>query len=406
MKRAAGSRILQTAALLCCLLLSRDVVSQVELPLEDVDLIPYEPAPVGIHHLYIGIASLFGGWKYWHGDRYVRIETVPADAELALYYIRRNFQKRFERTHAPVRVQLPNRANTTKRDVLSLRVTANGFTTADHTYSVRNVSHNLLIKLAPLPNALFSFGHIYIAGRTTLVLHTTEQAQFRVTRSRSLPGFVLALTKTADKLLERPEVSGGTLRGVEVTQVGEDILIRVHTVDPEVEVRSKQSYNPIRKEYLFLLDIMSEGARMPTPDAVRRDFEQLAYRPGQRCAGSSERALRQRLDPSMVEKAFRPSGSLVDLYRREAMLQLGRVDRGSVDTLDGETLRTGNPVELELALQSALTVEGYLGLLMAFASTQDEPASVLRSLLAPAMGTREFQPIYQAAESARTACRN
>ena len=90
----------------------------------------------------------------------------------------------------------------------------------------------------------------------------------------------------------------------------------------------------------------------------------------------------------------------------ESMLHLGRADRGTVNTLDGQALRTGNPIELELALQNAVTVEGYLGLLMAFASTQDESASVLRSLLAPAMGTREFEPIYAAAASAWKACLN
>ena len=49
------------------------------------------------------------------------------------------------------------------------------------------------------------------------------------------------------------------------------------------------------------------------------------------------------------------------------MLLLGRSERGMVHTLAGEDLRTGSPIELEMALQSAATVEGYLGLLAAFA---------------------------------------
>jgi hypothetical protein len=334
---------------------------------------------VGVGSLFVGITSLLGGWRYWHGDRYVLISTVPADAEVGLYYIRFNFQKRFERARTPVRVRLPKRANTTGRDVFFVRVVANGFTTEERSYPARKVSGELLIQLAPLPNDLVFFGHTYLAGRTTLLLHTSEEPQFRVSQSRASPGFVLALAKTADKLERRPEVSAGQVQGVDVAQLGEDILISIATRDTEVEVRSKQSYNPIREEYILLLDIMSRGARVPVRDG---------------------------LDPVAVAKAFRPTGGIADVYRREAMLHLGRLDRGTVHTLVGEDLRTGNPIELQLALQTPVTVEGYLGLLEVFALSQDEPSSVLRSLLAPEMSPEEFRPIAAAAEAARKACRN
>ncbi len=85
---------------------------------------------------------------------------------------------------------------------------------------------------------------------------------------------------------------------------------------------------------------------------------------------------------------------------------LGRASRGTVHTLGGEDLRTGSPIELELALQSAAIVEGYFGLLAAFALGQDEPVTVLRSLLAPGMRPEEFRPIYAAADSAWKSCRN
>ena len=44
---------------------------------------------------------MLGGWKYWYEDRMIEVETVPADAALSLYYLRSNFQKRFERAESP-----------------------------------------------------------------------------------------------------------------------------------------------------------------------------------------------------------------------------------------------------------------------------------------------------------------
>ena len=106
----------------------------------------------------------------------------------------------------------------------------------------------------------------------------------------------------------------------------------------------------------------------------------------------------------MIARAHRPSGSVSDLYRREAMKRLGRLDHGTVHVLDGQSLRTGSPIELELAMQSAANVEGYMGLLAAFAFTQSEPEVALRSLIAPELSAQEFAPIYQRARGAQRAC--
>jgi hypothetical protein len=75
-----------------------------------------------------------------------------------------------------------------------------------------------------------------------------------------------------------------------------------------------------------------------------------------------------------------------------------------VRTEAGETLRTGNPLELALALQSAGTVDGYLALLGALARSEAQPADALRSLVAPQMSAAEFAPVYEAAEAARSGC--
>jgi hypothetical protein len=354
----------------------------------------------------IAFVSVLGGWNYWYGDRYVTIETVPAEADLGLYYIRANFQKRFERGGAPARVRLPKRVDTTTRDHFSVRVSANGFSTTEKTYNVRKAPPKVLIKLEPLPNSLVAFVSTYIAGRTTFSFYTSEEPQFRISKSRGSSGFMLSLTKTADKLEEPPQVTEGLVRSVEVSQLGEDILIRVETREDELEIRTKQAYDPIREEHVFVLESMPKDLRPPTSDQLRRSLERAAFALDDPCDASFEAVLREALEPLRTASASRPSAGLAGLYRRELMLRLGRLDRGTVHTVAGEALRTGNPLELELALQNSLAVRGYIGLLGAFARTQDEPESVLRTLLAPQMPPEAFREAYGVAESAWEDCLN
>jgi hypothetical protein len=112
------------------------------------------------------------------------------------------------------------------------------------------------------------------------------------------------------------------------------------------------------------------------------------------------------MDPDEISRGLRPTGSVADLYRREAMLRLGRLDQGQVRTLKGEVLRTGSPIELELALQSGATVTGYIALLGEFARTQGDAPLAMRSLIAPGMDAGEFEAIYRKADSARESCVN
>jgi hypothetical protein len=279
-------------------------------------------------------------------------------------------------------------------------VTSGGYSTREWTFSVLDTPENLVLQLDPLPNALVFLGHTHLRQRTTLTLRTQKEPEFRVSKSRGQAGFTLALTQTADRLQPKPKVSGGHVRGVEVAQVGEDLLLRIDTDSPDVEARSKQSYDPIRQEHVFLLDFVPTGERAPSPDDVRADLERLPFAPGDRCASAMEASLRARIEAEVIARAHRPSGSLADLDQRQAMLKLGRFDHGTVQTVAGETLRTGNPLELELALQGAGSVRGYLGLLAAYARTQPESDTALRSLVAPDMPAEEFTPIWNAAQAA------
>jgi hypothetical protein len=367
---------------------------------ECIEFAPDEGTGFSIRNVGAAITSVFGFWGYWYGENSVAIDSVPREAQLELFYIRQNFQKRFMRVEPPVRLCLPARIMATRRDALTVRVNSPGFSTREWTFPVLDVPERVVLTLDPLPNALVFLGHTHLANRTTLTLRTLKEPEFRVSKSRGQAGFTLALAKTAKKLSGEPSLTGGRVTGVEVAQVGEDVLVAVATDAPDVEARSKQSYDPIRKEFVFSLDLVAPGARLPGPDEIRRELEIVAQAHGDRCALAIEATLRARLEPEVVARAHRPSGGVADLYQRQAMLQVGRADHGTVQTVGGETLRTGNPLELEMALQSAGSVKGYLATLAAWAQNQPDPETTMRSLVAPELTAEEFAPIWSEARGA------
>ena len=221
----------------------------------------------------------------------------------------------------------------------------------------------------------------------------------KIALSNMSNSFTLALAKTANKLEQVPESGSGHLEALTVDQLGEDLVVRVVTRLDDAEVRSKSSYDPIRKEHVFVLDVMRKGSRPPSSGQVRRQLEQVSFALGSRCHAQYGAALRDRLDDQMLARAFRPSGGLAEFYQTEAMKRLGRLNTGKVETLAGESYRIGSPIELALAMQSAPTVREYLALLGALAETQPDPAEFLRALLAPEMAPGDFAKIYQQASS-------
>lgn len=370
---------------------------------DQLDLRPHEPADFGLRNIAAGATSIFGAWGYWYRPRVVEIETVPADASLELFFIRANFQKRFERAAPPVRVTLPSRVESTPKDSFMVRVAASGYSTQERVVKLAKLPRHLLVKLDPLPNTLVSLAETHLAGRTALTLRTDHEPELRVLRSRGQRGFTLALSETANGLEEVPALSGGWVDRVDVKQVGEDLLITVATRGDDVETRSRSSLDPVRREYVFTLELLKKGTRPPTQSQIRHQLEALRVSPDSPCVARYEAALRERLDPKQLARALR-SGGIANLYRREAMLRLGRLNRGRVTLQSGETLRTGSPVELEVALQSGASVSGYLALLDALARTEREPEVALRSLVAPDLDPKVFDEIYRAGEAARHSC--
>jgi len=180
--------------------------------------------------------------------------------------------------------------------------------------------------------------------------------------------------------------------------------VRVETDSPDVEVRSKQSFDPVSSQYVSTFDLVLPGSAAPSDADIRARLDATPFALNTDCDRRFAEVLRARLGEAAIADALRPSGGITDLYRREAMLRLGRHRDGTVRTQAGEPLRTGSSLELALALQSAASVEGYLALLGALARSEPQPADALRSLIAPQLSAAEFAPVYEAAEAARASC--
>ena len=376
-----------------------------EPTVEEVVLMPADPAGFGPRNVFAAITAVFGAWNYWYKDIEVRIETAPADARVDLFYIRGNFQKMFATTSSPVRVKLPSRISATGRDALIVRVAANGYRTQRATYRVGKVPRNLVLTLEPLPNTLTALAHMHVGGRTTLTLRTTEKPEFRVVKGGGFDGFTLILAETGTSLDSWGNVSGGHVKVAGMNQVGEDLVLRVETREPEVEVRSKASYDPVRKEHIFSLDLSKKGTRTPGVPEIQRQIRRARFSRTDPCNAPFEDALRAGLTPEAIDRGAPRAGTVADRYRREAMVALGRLNSGRVTTTAGKKLRTGSPLELEVALQGSSEVRGYLALLGSFARTDREPALVMRSLTAPDLTPDQFGPAYAKAEGAWDRCR-
>jgi hypothetical protein len=393
------------AAFLLPLLLILGEARAVDRVPEEVNLIPKDSADWGLRNIAAAFTSVLGAWNYWYAENVVLIDTVPADAGIDLFYLRANFQKMFVRVRSPVRVKLPSRVKATTRDAVIVRVSAPGFLTRKETYKIGGAPDELVMTLEPLPNALVALFHEHIGGRTTLTLRTTEKPEFRVMKGRRFGGFNLVLTQTAVRLESDELPTGGLVRSLQTTQLGEDLVVRVETRDSDVDIRSKAGRDPIRDEHLFTLDLTEPNSRAPSPERISREVAAGAYTRGDPCHERFEGSLRGALEPERLARAFGSPGTLADLYRRQAMRALGRLDQGQVRTVAGERFRTGSALELELALQNAGQVEGYLALLGAYARTEEDPATVLRSLVAPDLHPEAFKPVYEVAKDAWRDCR-
>ena len=371
-----------------------------------MDLVPADRANWRPRNLFAWIRP---GHNY--DERTVLVETSPADAMLDLFYVRSNFQKRYEQAEAPARVVLPPRVEAGPRDALVVRAFREGYRQREVSVRVQSSQDRVLLELEPLPNTLVAASLVYFAGRASLAFLAKESLTVRVQEREEGFSVVLAetaLAKEVDSTLTG--MQSPLVEGVEWLQLGEDLLVQVQMPKgqrPLYDLRSRQMRDELRDLYVYSVDLVPSDGGV---DAVRRAREALArIRPEQvtGCARVFDDALREQLDAEALARALAPRGTFTDPYLRAAMKRLAEVSPGGrVQMLDGSTF-TSSPIELSAAMSQAAQARGYLALLRAFVreiEVQNGRRDTLRGLIAPEVPPAAFAEALQAAERRESSC--
>jgi hypothetical protein len=350
--------------------------------------------------------------NYNYGARYIEVETSPSDADLDLFYIRSNFQKRYEQAKSPIKIVLPVRADAGPRDAVVIRASKEGYVQKEVTIRVDSREDHVVLDLDPLPNSLMAASQVYLAGRSTLSLLTTQSLSVRV--QKQADGFNVILAETAlgsdvgDSLgtIENPLISK-----VESIQLGEDLLIRVRTrpdAQKGYELRSRESHDDLRGLYVYALDLVPADAGVSAVQRARAALAALSSADVTGCALTFDQHLRESLDAASLARALSPDGNFTDPYLRAAMKRLGEVSPGGrIHMLDGTAYDPSRPLELAAAMSEPASARGYLALLRAFIDhlePADYRADTLRGLVAPELGAKDFAGKLDAAETAERSC--
>jgi hypothetical protein len=347
-----------------------------------------------------------------YGERSVEIETTPSGATIDLFYIRANFQKRYEQTESPARVILPNRAEAGPRDAVTIRAFAEGYRQKEVSLRVSSKQEKVLIDLDPLPNSLVAVSHTYFAGRASLAFLTKEPLTVRI-QDRD-PGFNVILAETAKGSELGDSLDGirsPLIDGVESLQLGEDLLIQVKSPPgrPEVQLRARQSREELRDLYVYSVDMIPADGGVEAVRRARQTLARITARDVSGCAAAFDASLRGGLDQAALSRALAPRGAFTDPYLRAAMKRLGEVSKGGrIALVDGSAFNAANPIELAAAMSQPAEARGYLALLRTFVSGfegGEQWGETLHSLLAPEIGATRFNEILTEAEAAERSCR-
>jgi hypothetical protein len=382
-----------------------------------VELVPDDPPSWKPSNLLAPVTGFFlgGGPGYWYDPRQVEIRTTPPGAVLDLFYVRRNFQKRYEQADAPVRVILPSRIEATDRDSLTIRALLDGYRQREVQVRIRSRDEQVMIDLAPLPNTLVGFIHTAFAGRGSLKFLTKEALTFRLQKGDG--SLAVVLTETAESPASREAMRGASsafVGSVQGQQLGEDLVVRVATTQlltgDGFETRSRQSRDPVRGLHLFALDFVPRDGGAANVERARAALARIGGDAVDRCALVFDESLRSQLDPAQLARALSPSGAYTDRYLRAAMRRLGEVSPGGViRMLDGSRFDTSQPIELMAAATQPGHAVGYLALLRRFVAELEPPDQRhggLRSLIAPESSPGAFDLALDAAERSESACRS
>ena len=188
--------VLALLALCAPIAMANQDESDTEEEHEIIDMTPDDRVGWSLRNVAAPLTAPFrGGLDFWYKERSIEIDTTPSGGYVDLFYVRRNFQKRFEQARTPVTVILPPRIKAGPRDSLTVRAFAEGYRQKRISIPVNSKQDEVLINLDPLPNILEALSHRYFAGRSTLAFLTKESPTFRVQESKT--GFTLILSETA-----------------------------------------------------------------------------------------------------------------------------------------------------------------------------------------------------------------
>ena len=346
-----------------------------------------------------------------YGERSVEIETTPSGATIDLFYIRANFQKRYEQTESPARVILPNRAEAGPRDAVTIRAFSEGYRQKEVSIRVASKQDKVLIDLDPLPNSLVAVSHTYFAGRASLAFLTKEPLTVRIQNQG--PSFNVILAETARGLELGDSLDGirsPLIDGVESLQLGEDLLVQVKSPpgQQDAQLRARQSREELRDLYVYSIDMIPADGGVESVRRARQTLAGITAEDVSGCAATFDASLRSSLDQAALSRALAPRGAFTDPYLRAAMKRLGEVSHGGrIVLIDGSAFNAANPIELAAAMGQPAEARGYLALLRAFVNdfeAGEHCGETLRSLLAPEIGATRFSEILREAEAAERSC--
>lgn len=374
---------------------------------ETIHLVPDDNASWRPSNLF----SFLRPQHYW-GERFVDITTTPPGATLDLFYVRSNFQKRYEQADAPVHVVLPRRTRAGPRDAVTIRAFLEGYRQKQTSVRVAASDDAIHIDLEPLPNTLQAVAHRYLAGRGELVFLTKEALNVRVQALDT--GFRVILDETAKSpeaaaTLER--IRSPLIEDAETLQLGEDLLVRIglpsNLVDG-VDLRSRPSRDELRDLYAYTVDIVPSTGVAEGVQQARAALASLSGAAVGSCALRYDASLRNSLDRAALSRALAPRGAFTDKYLRAAMKRLGEISPGArIRMTDGSRLSPQNPIELSAAMSQPADAEGYLAVLRSFVQKLEPQASrraTLRGLVAPESDAASFEEVAAAAEAAERNC--
>jgi len=277
---------------------------------------------------------------------------------------------------------------------------------------VRSREKKVVIDLSPLPNTLEAMTHQYFSGRGALTFLTKEALTFRVQKASD--GFSVVLTETGKSPAAAATMEGvqsANIKSLKGQQLGEDLVVRVTLTEAaqgNIEPRSTQGYDAARGLHKFTINLNPADGGASAVNKALAALSRIDTRDVTGCALAYDRSMRDQLERDALARALAPSGAFTDRYLRGALKRLGEVSPGGVIELgNGAKFRPSIPLELSAAGSQSFQATGYLALLRTFvAQLEPEPfrRNTLRGLIAPEVGSGEFDAIADTAEKLESQC--